>query len=119
MAGSDIAITLTRAQIDRVLRQAPKGEGVARRLRPLSASDSQTAKYRELAESPRLSRSLLLGLLVLASFPADGSATAVTDVAERLQMSPSTTHRYLSTLLAVGLLEQDPRSRRYHLPHQD
>jgi DNA-binding IclR family transcriptional regulator len=30
-------------------------------------------------------------------------------------MSPSTTHRYISTLLAVGLLEQDPRSRRYQL----
>ena len=51
---------------------------------------------------------------MLASFPADGSATAVTEVAERLEMSPSTTHRYLSTLLAVGLLEQDPRTRRYH-----
>jgi DNA-binding IclR family transcriptional regulator len=31
-------------------------------------------------------------------------------------MSPSTTHRYMTTLLAVGLLEQEPRTRRYRLP---
>jgi DNA-binding IclR family transcriptional regulator len=31
-------------------------------------------------------------------------------------MSPSTTHRYMTTLLAVGLLEQDPRTRRYRVP---
>jgi IclR-like helix-turn-helix domain-containing protein len=119
MAGSDVAITLTRAQVDRVVRQAAQGDGAAGRLRPLSSAGMEIARYRELAESPRLSRSLLLGLLVLASFPADGSSTAVTDVATQLDMSPSTTHRYLSTLLAVGLLEQDPRSRRYHLPAAD
>jgi DNA-binding IclR family transcriptional regulator len=34
-------------------------------------------------------------------------------------MSPSTTHRYLSTLLAVGLLEQDPRTRRYQVATDD
>ena len=48
--------------------------------------------------------------------PPTASSLAVTDVAERLALSPSTTHRYMSTLLAVGLLEQDPRSRRYHVP---
>jgi DNA-binding IclR family transcriptional regulator len=40
----------------------------------------------------------------------------VTDLAGRLEMSPSTTHRYLTTLLAVGLIEQDPRTRRYRVP---
>jgi DNA-binding MarR family transcriptional regulator len=116
MTGSEVTIKLTRAQVDRVVRQASQGTDVAGRLRPLSSAGAHGSAYRQLAESPRLSRSLLLGLLVLGSFPEDGSATAVTDVAERLQMSPSTTHRYLSTLLAVGLLEQDPRSRRYRLP---
>ena len=63
-----------------------------------------------------MSRSLLLGLLVFACFPRDGSGLAVSDVAARLEMSPSTTHRYMTTLLAVGLLEQDPRTRRYRVP---
>jgi len=69
----------------------------------------------EHLENPRLSRSLLLGLLVLAVFPADGSSVSVTEAARRLDMSTSNTHRYFKTLLAVGLLEQDPRTRGYRL----
>jgi IclR family pca regulon transcriptional regulator len=61
----------------------------------------------------RLSRSLLRGLLVLASFPADGAGRSVTDVAHELDMVASTTHRYISTLLEVGLLERDSVSREY------
>ncbi len=53
---------------------------------------------------------------MLACFPTDGGALAVTDVAAQLSLSPSTTHRYMTTLLAVGLLEQDARSRRYRVP---
>ncbi len=53
---------------------------------------------------------------MFACFPTDGGALAVTDVAKRLGLSPSTTHRYMTTLLAVGLLEQDARSRRYRVP---
>jgi len=37
-------------------------------------------------------------------------------VAAQLELSASTTHRYMSTLLAAGLLEQDPRTRRYRVP---
>ncbi len=116
MTDSTITIELTSGQIDRVVRRASDGEGVPSLLHGLAGRAAMTPRFRELAESSRLSRSLLLGLLVLASFPSDGDALAVTDVAGRLEMSPSTTHRYLTTLLAVGLLEQDPRTRRYHLP---
>jgi hypothetical protein len=113
---SGITIELTRPQIDRVVREASDGESVAGMLRGLADRHTLASRYAALSESPRLSRSLLLGLLVLASFPATGSALAVTDIAERLGMSPSTTHRYMTTLLAVGLLEQDPRTRRYRIP---
>lgn len=84
-------------------------------LRGLAGRDLASS-YEALSASPRLSRSLLLGLLVFACFPSDGHALAVTDVAGRLGLSPSTTHRYMTTLLAVGLLEQDPRSRHYRVP---
>jgi Mn-dependent DtxR family transcriptional regulator len=66
-------------------------------------------------ENPRLSRSLLAGLLVLASFPSDGSYLSIAKLARMLDMSPSTTHRYVTTLFAVGLFEQDPRTRQYRL----
>ena len=115
MSDSGITIELTSVQIDRVVRGAADADGLSKLLRGL-AETTGTAKFKELAESPRLSRSLLLGLLVLACFPLDGTPLAVTDVAARLEMSPSTTHRYLTTLLAVGLLEQDPRTRRYYVP---
>ena len=111
-----ITIELTRPQIDRVVREAGHGSGVSSLLAGLTDDGTLASRYDALSESPRLSRSLLLGLLVLATFPRDGDSLAVTDVAARLGMSPSTTHRYMTTLLAVGLLEQDPRTRRYRIP---
>jgi len=116
MADKGIAIELTRTQINQIVRCASDEDGVSALLQGLNDRGASASKFRALSESARLSRSLLLGLLVLACFPADGDALAVTDVAERLRMSPSTTHRYMTTLLAVGLLEQDARTRRYHVP---
>jgi len=115
MTASGISIELTRSQVDQVMRQGNEGEGVAGVLHGLPAR-ARASDYASLADSPRLSRSLLLGLLVLACFPTDGGDLSVTDVAGRLSLSPSTTHRYMSTLLAAGLLDQDPRSRRYRIP---
>jgi DNA-binding transcriptional ArsR family regulator len=116
MTESGIAIELTRTQVNQIVRGASHEDSISSLLKGLSDRGAMASKFRVLSESPRLSRSLLLGLLVLACFPTDGAAMAVTDVAERLSMSPSTTHRYMTTLLAVGLLEQDPRTRRYRIP---
>jgi DNA-binding MarR family transcriptional regulator len=115
MNPTSITIELTGPQIDRVIRASGEGPDIASMLRGLAGDETLIGRYEALAESPRLSRSLLLGLLVLASFPPDGGSLSVSDIAGRLGMSPSTTHRYLSTLLAVGLLEQDPRTRRYQV----
>jgi DNA-binding MarR family transcriptional regulator len=117
-SSSGITIELTRPQVDRVVRDSGQGSGVSNLLRGLTEGGTLASRYESLSESPRLSRSLLLGLLVLATFPGDGDSLAVTDVAGRLGMSPSTTHRYMTTLLAVGLLEQDPRTRRYRVPEE-
>jgi len=61
----------------------------------------------------RMSRSLLSGLLVLASLPTDGSYRGIVETARLTRMNPSTTHRYMSTLIAVGIVERDPQTRRY------
>ena len=63
----------------------------------------------------RLSGSLLCGLLLLASLPSDGSFMSLTELARGSGRSTSTVHRYLSTLLAVGLVERDPATRQYRL----
>jgi DNA-binding IclR family transcriptional regulator len=50
---------------------------------------------------------------VLVSFPLDGDWRANSDVAQELGLAASTSHRYARTLIAAGLLEQDPVTRRY------
>jgi hypothetical protein len=116
MSESTITIELSPSQVDQVVRGASNRDFASNLLRGLSGGNTQEPSYETLADSPRLSRSLLLGLLVLACFPADGATVTVTEVARRLRMSASTTHRYMTTLLAVGLLEQDSRTRRYRIP---
>jgi hypothetical protein len=65
---------------------------------------------------PRMSRSLLRGLSLLAGFGPDGAERGIVELAEDLGMSPSTAHRYALTLVEVGLLERCPRTRKYRLP---
>jgi hypothetical protein len=108
-----ITIELSKAQIGQVVREATEegdllslqrgGERLQFRASPAQLDDR------------RCSRSLLLGLMVLASFRADGTSRAVTDVAHDLDMWASTAHRYVSTLVEVGLLERDAVSREYRL----
>jgi IclR family transcriptional regulator, KDG regulon repressor len=58
---------------------------------------------------------LFRGLLILALFISGGDGRGVVEVARELHLSPSTTHRYMSTLVAFGLLAQDPTTRKYRL----
>lgn len=106
-------IALSKAQIKQVMREATNDDGLLGLLGGLADADVQASSLQ--MDDARLSRSLLRGLMVLASYPADGSARSVTDVAHRLGMGVSTTHRYTSTFVEVGLLEQDPVSRQYRL----
>lgn len=77
----------------------------------------------ELALAPhhlhdaRLSRSLLLGLWLLSVLPADGSYTSLTEIAQAVGMTRSSAHRYVTTLLTVGLVEREPSTRKYRLAH--
>jgi IclR helix-turn-helix domain len=113
--GDNMFIELSRQQINQILR----AESDAGNLTVFTSRLTDTRKV--LAVSPaqrrdsRFSRSLLAGLVVLASFPADGTYLGNLEVARTLGMSPSTAHRYLSTLVAAGLLERNPDTRQYRL----
>jgi IclR family transcriptional regulator, pca regulon regulatory protein len=63
----------------------------------------------------RYSQSLERGLAILSSFTASQSLLGISDLARMLGLSRSTTHRYVSTLVALGYLEQDAPTRRYRL----
>jgi DNA-binding transcriptional ArsR family regulator len=117
-----IVLELSRGQIAQVLRAASASGAPSTLLSGLDGEDENghCADVDELlsladADERRLSRSLLAGLLVLACFPRDGGPQGVAQLARRLNMSPSATHRYVSTLLAAGLIERDPETRRYRL----
>jgi len=132
-----ISITLSPAQVDMVVRAASNSRApsvstvIGNALRaPLDAEHEASPRrradqrdgpapggYLQVDDSdPRLSRSLLRGLSILTCFGPDGGARGIVELARHLGMSPSTTHRYASTLVELGLLERCPKSRKYRLP---
>jgi DNA-binding transcriptional ArsR family regulator len=114
-------LELSRAQVAKVMRTANASGAPSTLLSGLHGPGApQTGDVEDLmalaeAEERRLSRSLLSGLLVLACFPLDGSQLGIAQLARQLKMSPSATHRYVSTLLAAGLIERDSETRQYRL----
>ncbi len=110
-----VSIDLSPDQVDDVVRKASDGGTLSTVLLGLEHVRGALATQPEELENPRLSRSLLLGFVVLASMPADGSYVGVVELAQRSGRSASTTHRYLSTLMSVGLVERDARTREYRL----
>jgi DNA-binding IclR family transcriptional regulator len=62
----------------------------------------------------RFSSSLVASLAMLTCFTAEHPVRGIADLAEELDMGRSTTHRYATTLMALGYLEQGP-SRKYGL----
>ncbi len=116
-----VMIELSKSQVDQVVRGAGEGGTMSILLSALRdpdwtlAIDSEDWSYPEQLDDRRLSRSLLSGLLVLSCFPADGGYLGIAELARMLDMNTSTTHRYVTTLLAVGLIERDPATRRYRV----
>lgn len=116
-----ISIELSKAQVNQVVGDAGQGGTMSVLLSALRdpdwtlALDSEDWVYPAQMEDRRLSHSLLSGLLILSCFSLDREDLGVAELARMLRMTTSTTHRYVTTLLAVGLLEQDSTTRRYRL----
>ncbi|HWX44089.1 MAG TPA: helix-turn-helix domain-containing protein [Solirubrobacteraceae bacterium] len=133
----EVTITLSPLQVEQVMRAAGRNrngtvsnlllaaldhayqpdEGRAKNGGPKGKSASlqkaTRAALEEALEDPQLSQSLLRGLAILASYGPERPWRAIIDLSGQLGMSPSTTHRYVKTLRAVGLLEQNPSTREY------
>jgi IclR helix-turn-helix domain len=118
-----VCLELTNAQVEAIIRATTKARGPSLSLL-LSGLVSEQAisegsledRYSAELESGRLSHSLFRGLLILALFISSDEGRGVVEVARQLGLSPSTTHRYMTTLVAFGLLVQDPTTRKYRLP---
>ncbi len=133
---NSISIALSPAQVDAVVRAATHSRapsvstliGNALRapggaeLRGVDSVDGDDGDppagdlaYDDEAD-PRMSRSLMRGLSLLTRFGLDGSERGIVELSRELGMSPSTAHRYASTLVELGLLERSSRTRKYRLP---
>src|SRR5580692_2963712 len=118
-----VSLELTTAQVEGVVRATADARGPSLNLllsgliaeQAISESSLEERYWVEL-ESGRLSHSLFRGLLILALFISGEEGRAVVEVARQLGLSPSTTHRYMTTLVAFGLLVQEPATRKYRLP---
>jgi hypothetical protein len=114
-------VELSQAQVDHVVRTAGQGGTMSVLLSALRdpdwamAFDSDRSNYPTQMDDRKLSRSLLSGLLVLSCFPPEGDHLGIAEIARMLGFKTSTTHRYVSTLMAVGLLERDANTRKYRL----
>ncbi|HYB24928.1 MAG TPA: helix-turn-helix domain-containing protein [Solirubrobacteraceae bacterium] len=117
-----VYLELTSTQVEDVIRatRQARGPSLSLLLSGLITDEgisdgSLEDRYGADLESGRLSHSLFRGLLILALFISGGDGRGVVEVARELGLSPSTTHRYMSTLVAFGLLVQDPTTRKYRL----
>jgi hypothetical protein len=118
-----VSLELTQAQVEAILRATADTHGPSLNLllsgliteEAISEGSLEDRYWAEL-ESGRLSHSLFRGLLILALFISGEEGRGVVEVARQLGLSPSTTHRYMTTLVAFGLLVQDPATRKYRLP---
>ena len=126
----DIVIALSPAQVEQVIRLAGQTRNGTLSSLLIAALDNAHSAHgnghgrgslhqaaqmalSEALSDPQLSQSLLRGLAILSCYGPERPWRAIIDLAKELHMSPSTTHRYVKTLRAVGLLEQNPTTREY------
>jgi IclR helix-turn-helix domain len=110
----EVYLELSDSQVDEVVRAAAGTPNMNVLMAGLTGVRELLEANPQDLEDPRLSRSLLAGLLILASVPPEGEISNV-ELAQLHGMNVSTSHRYASTLVAAGLIERDHITRRYRL----
>lgn len=70
---------------------------------------------RQPTKDPGFSQSVERGLAILSAFTPDRPALGISELARKLALTRSTTHRYVATLATLGYLQQDDSTRKYRL----
>jgi hypothetical protein len=115
-SGRRVAVTLTDAQVAQIVLEAAGDTELAGSMSGLSSLEELRQVVLPFIDDETYSHAIFRGVMVLAAFPADGGERELTDVARTVGVAPSTAHRYVRSWIALGLLEQNPRSRRYRRP---
>lgn len=63
-------------------------------------------------------KTLARGMRVLTAFTPVKPELSLTDIAEVLEVDPSTAHRFVYTIEKLGYLERDPETKLYHVTPQ-
>lgn len=82
--------------------------------RPSDGTREHPAWSSPSLREPRYSHSLERGLAILVCFTPERPLLGIAEIAEELGMRRSTTHRYVTTLVALGYLKQGA-ARKYRL----
>jgi hypothetical protein len=113
-----IVVDLSPEQVAQIVRSAADAIAISPFLSGLgNLGADQALAVRRLPEmdNPRLSRSLLSGLLVLASFPVDGGSRTYRELGELAGTPADSTYRYVKTLVAVGLVQRLSKKEGFRL----
>ncbi len=97
----DNALLITRRASAEILRFSGKAMAVS-----ATSRANRSAGFRE-------SSSLIAGFNILACFTPKVSLLGIKEASELTGMPRSTAHRYMTTLVTLGQLEQDPATRKY------
>jgi predicted transcriptional regulator len=114
-----VRIVLCDAQVQEVLRgvAGSHGGGLRGFLLARTGPMEQLGEVRdgELPDDSGISRSLLRALMILRFLYLEGGVQQLYAIAPAVGLSHSTTHRYLGTLIQVGLVERIEETREYRL----
>ena len=110
-AGKDDAGKDDAGKDDAGKREAGEKRAAKRKAGPCDDTPRPRIKA---APDPRTSRSLEFGVAILESFSSERQELGIAALSDIVGISRSTTHRYASTLVALGYLEQDNK-RKYRL----
>jgi hypothetical protein len=117
-----ITVELSAPQVRGVLREATGADGL-RELLVEQVDDLQQAVAAVLRDPELDIKRIVVGALktlaVFCAFAPPGTIRGIKEVSDDLGMKQGTVYRYAQSLVAVGLLEQTKRARKYRIPPHD
>jgi hypothetical protein len=108
-----VTIALTDEQVGKVICAKSSDSGLAEVLSGVGGIEEVRVAVAPFMGNAAYSTTTLRAALVLAALPRDGSERTVTEVAREAGFSPGVMHRYLGSWVVLGMVRQDPGSRRY------
>jgi hypothetical protein len=107
-----VVLELAESQVAAIVQAAAGAGAISALLAGVDNLQASLSRQMPALNDRRLSRSLLTGLLLLTHIPP-APGIAISELKRVTGTTNSTAHRYATTLVAAGLVTQDPRTRKY------